>query len=183
MAHRFPGSEKARLRDQRRREVQPAEELVERMAPRPEEIVGDLGSGTGYLTVPLARRTALVIALDAQKDMLEALCEHASGAANIAPVVATVPPLPLADASLDRAVLVNVLHEVERRDLLADELRRCLRKGGRLSVVDFPRRETSFGPPVAERIEAEEAVALFRGFRTVGRWELSEYYQLELERE
>jgi len=182
MAHRFPEDAKARLRDERRRQVQPAEELVARMAPRAEERVADLGSGTGYVTVPLARRVRMVVAVDAQRGMLETLRELAPGADNIVPVVAAVPPIPLADASMDRVVLVNVLHEVEPKDVLAKEVRRVLRPGGRLSIVDFPRRETSFGPPVEERIEPDEAAALFPSFTTKGRWELSEYYQLELEK-
>ena len=38
------------------------------------------------------------------------------------------------------------------------------------------------GPPLEERIDIDEAVNLFSRFRVIGRWEFSEYYQLEMER-
>lgn len=183
MAHRFPEQERARLRDERRHRIQPAEEIMARMALRPGETVIDLGSGTGYLAVPMAHRTARVLALDAQRKMLETMCSTDPNVVNIFPVLAEIPPLPLTNASFDRAVFINVLHEINEKDLLVRELERTLKEGGRVSIVDFPRRETSSGPPVSERIGPEAVVELFKGFHVVGRWDLNEYYQLELEKD
>ncbi len=180
MPHRFPGAERTRLRDEQRMAIQPAGELIGRMSPHPDEICADLGSGTGYIAVPLARSTSKVIALDVQREMLEALLDHADGQENIEPVIADVARLPLADASVDRVVLVNVLHEVENAERMIDCVNKALKPGGRISVVDFPRRPTAMGPPVEERIEPDDAVGMFPGFRVVGRWELTEYYQIEL---
>lgn len=182
MTHRFPGREKARLRDERRRAVQPVEELIARMSPRASEICVDLGSGPGYVAIPLSRLTSKVIALDVQREMLEALMDAAGEQGNIDPVVADVDHIPLADASVDRIVLINVLHELEDAGSNIDDMARMLRPGGRISLVDFPRRPTSMGPPLEERIDIDEAVDLFSRFRVIGQWELSEYYQLEMER-
>lgn len=182
MAHRFPGREKDRLRDERRRAVQPAEEMIARMSPRSDEVCVDLGSGPGYVSILLSRLTARVIALDIQRGMLEALMDEARGLDNIDPVVADAGHIPLADWSVDRFVLINVLHELDDVERTIGDMSRMLRPGGRISLVDFPRRPTSMGPPVEERIDMDEALEMFSRFRVIGRWELSEYYQLEMER-
>lgn len=180
--HRFPAGEQRRLNDEHRRQVQPAEGIVERMAPSPTEVVADLGCGTGYVTIPLARRVSKVLGLDAQQEMLDALMANVPEELreNVVPVLGELPRLPFEDRSIDRAVLVNVAHEVEDKPLLAMELRRCFREGGRLSIVDFPKRETSFGPPLHERMSEEEMLAAFPGFRKIKGWSFPEFYQLEL---
>ncbi len=182
--HRFPAGEKKRLNDEHRQKVQPAEGMVERMDPAPTEIAADLGCGTGYVTIPLARRVSRVLGLDAQQEMLNALMTNvpADLAHKVVPVLGELPNLPFEDRSIDRAVLINVAHEVEDKPLLVSELKRCLRTGGRLSIVDFPKRETSFGPPLHERMSEGEMLAAFPGFEKVKGWSFPEFYQLELVR-
>ncbi len=179
--HRFPAEHSKRLSDDARRKVQPAEDIVQRMSPRPSEVVADLGCGTGYITLPLASRVSKVYAIDAQQAMLDRLIEHIpeNYGEKIVTMLAELPPLPLADASIDRAVLVNVVHEVDDLPLLHSELQRCLRPEGRLTIVDFPRRETSFGPPLEERLSEEQVMKALPSFKRVKGWSLSEYYQLE----
>ena len=182
--HRFPAGEKKRLNDDTRRRIQPAEGIIERMAPSPNEVVADLGCGNGYISIPLARRVDSVLALDAQQEMLDALMANVPPdlRGKVVPVLGDLPRLPFEDRSIDRAVLVNVAHEVEGKDLLASELKRCLRPDGRLSIVDFPKKETSFGPPLHERMSEEEMLAAFPGFKKVRSWSFPEFYQLELSR-
>lgn len=181
--HRFSADHSKRLSDESRRKVQPAEDIVQRMSPRPSETVADLGCGTGYITLPLAARVTKVYAIDAQQAMLDRLAEHVPEGVGerIVTILAELPLLPLADASIDRAVLVNVVHEVDDLPLLHSELRRCMRAGGMLSIVDFPRRETSFGPPLEERLSEEQVLEAFPSFQKVKVWSFSEFYQLELQ--
>jgi hypothetical protein len=55
---------------------------------------------------------------------------------------------------------------------------------GRLTVVDFQKRETGFGPPVSERLEPGTVLSEAEGtFRPVSRHDAEAYYQLELEKE
>lgn len=180
--HRFPAGDMKRLNDEHRRQVQPAEGIVERMDPAPTEVAADLGCGNGYVSVPLARRVTKVLGLDAQQEMLDALMANvpADLKQKVFPVLGELPNLPFDDRSIDRAIMVNVAHEVAGKPTLVSELRRCLRKGGRLSIVDFPKKETSFGPPVHERMSEEEMVAAFPGFKNIKGWSFLEFYQLEL---
>jgi len=180
--HRFPADARKRLSNEERRRMQPAEDIIARMVLMPEEVVADLGCGTGYVTIPMAARVTKVYAIDAQKAMLEALAEDLPHELKdkVVPIQSELPRIPLEDRSIDRAVAVNVVHEVGGLAALESELRRCLRPGGRFTIVDFPKRETSLGPPVSERLSEEEVISNFPFFRKLKEWNYPEFYQLEL---
>lgn len=172
-----------RLVDEERQRAQPAGDIVSRAAPSEDEVCADLGCGIGYVTIPLASRVRLVMALDSQAEMLSELMERADRVRDrILPTLAELPMLPVGDECLDRVVLVNVLHEVGDRAMLASEIARVLRPGGRLTVVDFQKRETSWGPPVSERIREEDVPVILLGFGTVTVWSFEEFYQYEFVR-
>jgi ubiquinone/menaquinone biosynthesis C-methylase UbiE len=181
--HRFPEGDRKRLINEERRKNQPAEGMIDRMAPSPGEAVADLGCGPGYVAIPLARRVARVYGVDVQQAMLDYLMENVPLELKdkVVTVLGELPRIPLEDRSIDRALAVNVVHEIEDIATFESEVRRCLRPGGRLSIVDFPKRETSFGPPVSERLSEEEMTSKFPYFRRVKAWSFPEFYQLELE--
>ena len=185
MAHQFEAGNKEMLKGLHRREVQPAEGIVERAAPHRGEVCADLGAGTGYITIPLSREARAVVALDSQREMLDALDASLEPGheGNIWPVIGELPELPFADGSMDRIFVVNVLHEFEDRDRLVQEIRRVLKEGGRVSLVDFQKRQTSFGPPVGERIDIDDVEAIFSGFTSLESWSFEEFYQFEMARD
>jgi ubiquinone/menaquinone biosynthesis C-methylase UbiE len=184
MAHQFEAGNKEMLKGLHRQEVQPAEGIMERASPDPKEICADLGAGTGYISLPLSQQVKAVIALDSQREMLDALMESVGpqGSGNIWPVIGQLPELPFADRSMDRIFVVNVLHEFEDRNRLVEEIQRVLKEGGRVSLVDFQKRQTSFGPPVDERIDIDEIESIFSGFTALESWSFEEFYQFELMR-
>ncbi len=166
MVHRFDG-DIGRLRDEHRQHIQPAIDIVRRMAPFEDEVVADLGAGIGYISIPLAGRVRDVIALDANMDMLRALRSSMKERDNkICTVRAELPELPFLNAVLDRVLMVNVFHEVDDKALLVSEVYRVLKKGGVASIVDFQKKETSSGPPVSERFTMQEVLGYFSGFKT-----------------
>lgn len=170
------------LTGQHRREVQPAEDIVERASPQQEELCADLGAGTGYISIPLSLDVKAVIALDSQKEMLDSLKAslESTHIGNIWPVIGELPELPFADGSMDRIFVVNVLHEFEDRARLVHEIRRVLKESGRVSLVDFHKKQTSFGPPLNERISIDDVEGIFSGFTSVESWSFNEFYQFEL---
>jgi ubiquinone/menaquinone biosynthesis C-methylase UbiE len=109
--------------------------------------VGDLGCGTGGVAVRVARYVKRVVAVDESEAMLAAARERAARAAvGARPVEAVavmefrqghLESLPIADASLDVALLVLVLHYVAQPERALAETWRVLRPGGRVLVVDM----------------------------------------------
>lgn len=100
-------------------------------------VVGDLGCGTGGLTEALAPHVAHVYAIDASPAMLSAASSRLAATPNVTLSEGTLEALPLADASLDAAVLMLVLHHVADPLRALRDVRRVLRPDGRLLIADM----------------------------------------------
>ncbi|MDH7508391.1 MAG: class I SAM-dependent methyltransferase [Methanomassiliicoccales archaeon] len=161
--------------------IQPAEEIVERAEIRDHEVCLDIGSGVGYVAIPAAVRAAYIIALDAEREMLESLIKRVTGNVGdrVLPLIAELPDLPIKSETIDHVLAINVIHEIEEKERLSSEISRVLRKGGRLSVVDFHKKTTSFGPPLHERLSEEEMIAFFHDLFLLKKYSFDEFYQLE----
>lgn len=117
------------------------ERIVDLAAPRAEQTVVDVGSGTGLLSLAFAQRTARVWAIDTSPAMGEYLRVKAAsaGLGNIETVLASAVSLPLVNAVADLVVSNYCLHELsqeEKRRALA-EARRVIKPGGRLVIGDM----------------------------------------------
>lgn len=107
----------------------------------PTLVVGDLGCGTGSLSLSLARHVAHVHAIDGSPAMLDAARQRLHGQSNVTVASGSLEALPLDDASLDVAVLMLVLHHVAEPSRVLKEARRVLRAGGRLLIADMQAHE------------------------------------------
>lgn len=167
MAHKFHPEKAARLHAPERDRLQPWKPLVDLLPLDRIAAVADLGAGTGYFAIPLARALAgrgRVYALDVQPEMLAFLRERQreAGVQNLEIVQVGEPALPFARASLDAVLLVNMLHEFADLPASLREVHRILRPGGMLVVSDWKKAPTSEGPPLEERISEEDALAACR---------------------
>jgi SAM-dependent methyltransferase len=102
-----------------------------------EWVVGDLGCGTGQMSEALAPFVRQVVAVDGSVEMLAAARERLAGVGNVEFRQGELEALPLADASLDAALLVLVLHHAPDPARVLKEVARVLRPGGRLLLVDM----------------------------------------------
>jgi ubiquinone/menaquinone biosynthesis C-methylase UbiE len=116
------------------------------LAPRSGQAVLEVGPGTGYYALAVARWIAPDGALhvvDIQQEMLDHTVRraHDEGITNIEPLLGDARALPYDDATFDAAYLVAVLGEVPDQDAALRELRRVLKPNGRLVVGEL------FGDP------------------------------------
>jgi len=157
-------------------------EILSAVRLRPEFVAADLGCGSGYFTVPLARKVKKVYGIDVQREMLDFLEDkiRARGIRNIDTLLSKSDEIPFGDESVDFLMSINTLHEFGDRNKMSNEMRRVLRKGGELLIVDFKKEETGFGPPVSIRVSKTAAVKLFeaRSFRLRKAKELLYHYLL-----
>jgi ubiquinone/menaquinone biosynthesis C-methylase UbiE len=168
VSHKFGGHWSALMRPERLK-MQPPEEILALIGPRPGETVLDLGSGPGYVALPLGERVGpqgRVIAADIAPEALDQLRANAAaaGMAHVSPLLVEETRLPLGEHSVDAALMVNVLHELVDPAASLAELRRVLRPGGRLGIVDWDPAAPAQGrgPRPEERVPAERAVAWLR---------------------
>jgi ubiquinone/menaquinone biosynthesis C-methylase UbiE len=117
--------------------------LLSALAPQPGETVLEVGPGTGYYTLDVARSCGTLHIFDLQQEMLDHTVRRAvaAGLANVVPRRGDARSLPYPDASFDAAYLVAVLGEIPDQDTALRELARVLRPGGRLVVGEL------FGDP------------------------------------
>jgi ubiquinone/menaquinone biosynthesis C-methylase UbiE len=151
----------------------PVADVLDALALAPGEIVADIGAGTGYFSIPIARAVipgGRVYALDVQPEMLtllnKKLGEHLLS--NMELVHADAGATTLPDASCNLVFMANVWHEFEDRAAALREARRILKPGGRIAILDWrPDVEPEHGPPLEHRLPASDARAPLNeaGFR------------------
>lgn len=137
-------------------------EVLRALDLEPTMSVADVGAGTGYFAVRLARAVPRgeVIATDIEPDMVRFLSERArrEGLGNVRAVHSTESASGLLPASVERILLVNVWHHLEQRAAYARDLAAALKSGGRLLIVEFgvtARR----GPPQEMRVAPEAVIS------------------------
>lgn len=160
--HRFDPAHLDRLDHPDRRDREDPERILAALDLAGVTDALDLGCGTGYYALPLARRIRGVVhALDVEPKMLERLAERTPPALRdrVRPAPMTDRAIPLPDGSVDLALLMNVYHELPDRAGMLAELARVLRPGGTVAIVDWKAEETPCGPPLSERVPAERIAA------------------------
>jgi ubiquinone/menaquinone biosynthesis C-methylase UbiE len=133
--------------------------------------VADLGAGVGAYTVPLAKKvgdTGKVYAVEVQKELLGNIRSNAeqAGVHNVEYLWGNIEQMggsKIADHAVDLVVVANVLFQVEDKQGTVDEIRRILKIGGHVLVVDWRGSFDGMGPQQDMVLTAEAARALFEG--------------------
>jgi len=144
-----------------------ADELHWAVDPSPDDVVVDLGSGTGFYTDDIAPDADTVYAVDLQPEMHDYYREKGVPN-NVELVTAPVDDMPLDTDSTDTAFSTMTYHEFASAAAI-EEIRRVLVSGGRLVIADWSADgEGERGPPIEERYALTDAVATLRehGFDT-----------------
>lgn len=172
MPHRFEDAEAwaEHFDDPQRDAWQRPDTVIESLAIPPEAVVADVGAGTGYFTVRLARAvpSGRVIATDVEPDMVRYLGERAEREAltNVVAVQGT-PEDPGLPEPVDLVLLCDVVHHIADRPAFFSAVAAKLRPGARVVIVDFKpdAPEGSPGPPARHRLSID---ALERDLASAG---------------
>ena len=107
----------------------------------PALVVGDLGCGTGNLSEVLAPVVRRVVAVDESGAMLTAARKRLAAFENTDVRSGSLEALPVDDAELDVALMFMVTHFVLEPAKVLSEVRRVLKPGGRLLILDLTSHE------------------------------------------
>jgi ubiquinone/menaquinone biosynthesis C-methylase UbiE len=90
-----------------------------------------------------------------------------AGLDNVRTILALPDDPLLPGASVDRAFICETWHHIENHSQYLAALKKILKPGGQVIVIDFHRKETPVGPPSEMRTSREEVVREFEqnGFR------------------
>ena len=122
-------------------------DLIDRLKPRPGEILLDLAGGTGDIArrfLGHAGKTGQVIVCDINEAMVAAGRDRALDdgiLSGITWMVGNGEQLPIADASIDCCTISFGLRNVTHKQLALEEARRVLKPGGRFFCLEFSRVE------------------------------------------
>jgi len=147
-----------------REQEEAPEAALELIGIRRGMVIGDVGAGSGYMTMRMARMVGpggTVFANDIQPGMLRIVQEKASreGLSNIRIVLGTDTDARLPDNALDLAILVDVYHELWHPQEMLRSIRRSLKAGGELVLVEYRKEDASIPIAPAHRMSIAEARA------------------------
>lgn len=121
--------------------------LIDNLPLERDDVVADIGAGTGYFAFPIAERLpdGRVYAVDIQPEMLEFMRERRerSGASNVEPVLGSETDTGLPKAGVDLAYIVDAYHEFSHPREMGESLVRALKPGGRLILVEYRAEDPS----------------------------------------
>lgn len=129
--------------------------------------VADIGAGSGFYTIEIAKKVGSngrVYAVDVQKDLLDRVKNNAGtvGIRNIEIVWANAEKIggtKLRESCVDRVVASNVLFQVEQKDDFVLELRRILKPGGKVLLIDWSDHNPAGEKFLVSRTTAESLMA------------------------
>lgn len=170
----------ARIRENDKRESwQRVPDILVALGVVPGARVADVGAGDGFFTVRLARAVGpggRVVAVDISREALDRLRARLEEdlLTNVDVVQGEVADPHLPVDSLDAVLIVNAYHEMDRFEAMLDHLRRALKPGGRLVLVEpldpKLRGESRASQTKAHSLDAGSAERELRaaGFEVIG---------------
>jgi predicted methyltransferase len=160
-------------------------ELVAALAPRPGQTVADLGAGTGYFSRYLADAVGpdgTVLAIEVEPTLVAHLRERAERErrATVVPVLASFDNPRLPAGGVDLIFIADTYHHLDRRQRYLPQLRRALRPGGRVAIVDWKPGELPEGPPPDHKLSPERVIEEMRaaGFELADNLDVLPYQYL-----
>jgi ubiquinone/menaquinone biosynthesis C-methylase UbiE len=129
------------IRDKREREERCSLMLANLGVKRGQSIC-DMGCGNGFHSLPLAKMTGVtgqVIGVDVQPEMLKLLRDRmeVQGIENVIPILGSYHNPRLPSNSVDIVLLVDVYHEFSHPELMLDAMRKSLKPGGLVVLVEY----------------------------------------------
>jgi protein-L-isoaspartate O-methyltransferase len=128
-------------------------QAIKALQLRPGMVVADIGAGSGYYTVRLAKGvgpTGRVFATDVQRGMLDLIDRRVrqEGLTNVTTVLGSDSDPGLPAHALDLALMVDVYHELQAPQTFMRRLRETLKPDGRLALLEF--RQEDPNVPIRE---------------------------------
>ena len=147
--------------DRPERETEEApDEALDIIGIKKGSVVADIGAGSGYMTIRMARRVGnngVVYASDIQQPMLDLLAQRLKKGRipNVRPILGTPDDPKLPAESIEMALLVDVYHEFSQPQAMLRHLHAALKTGGRLVLLEYRKED----PAIPIRPEHKMSVA------------------------
>ncbi len=161
--HQDPKAYIAMLEDPKRDAYQQPHEVITALKLKEGEVVADIGAGSGYFTFRLARHvgdTGRVYAVDISPEMIIHMNRRFRdlNLKNVVTILAAPDDPLLPDASIDRFFICDTWHHIENHPHYLALMKKMLKPGGQIVMIDFKKVETPVGPPLEMRIDRKDLI-------------------------
>lgn len=158
----------AMLEDPGRDEYQKPDEVIAALNLKRGETIADIGAGSGYFAfrfAPLVGETGRVYAVDVNPDMILHMNRRARelNASNVVAVLSAPDDPLLPQSSVNRFFICDTWHHIEDQQRYLGLMKKMLKPGGQVVMIDFKKQETPVGPPVEMRISRADLVRQMEG--------------------
>ncbi|MGR9093334.1 MAG: class I SAM-dependent methyltransferase [Gammaproteobacteria bacterium] len=115
--------------------------IIKNLPLEEDDVVADIGAGTGYFSFPIAARVprGKVLAVDIQQEMLD-IIEFRRGVgsvANVEGILGTEDDPRLPEAGVDLILIVDAYHEFSHPYEMGTAMAKSLQPGGRLVLIEY----------------------------------------------
>lgn len=136
--------------------------IVAALGLRPGMAVADVGAGSGLFTRLMAEKVGpggKVFAVDVSKDFLGHIARDAEkrGLTQVKTVLGAQDGTNLAPNSVDLVFLCDVYHHFERHEAMLESIKRALRPGGTVVLVEFDRDRQDSSEFVRKHVRSGQA--------------------------
>jgi len=161
--HNDPKAYIGALEDPQRDAYQKPHEVLKALNIKPGEIIADIGAGSGYFTFRLSHFVGdkgKVYAVDVSPDMILHINRSIRDqkANNVVTVLADPDDPLLPDQSVNRFFICEVWHHIENQTKYLTLMKKMLKPGGEVVMIDFQKKEFPVGPPMNMRIAREDVI-------------------------
>ncbi len=170
--HEDPKSYIGALEDPQRDVYQKPHQVLTALAIKPGETIADIGAGSGYFTFRLSHFVGAkgkVYAVDISPDMILYINRRMRDlrVTNVISILADPDDPLLPDRSVNRFFFSDSWHHIENQTKYLTLMKRMLKPGGEIVMIDFHKKELPVGPPMEMRIAREDLIKqmTLNGFR------------------
>jgi arsenite methyltransferase len=161
--HNDPKAYIGALEDPQRDAYQKPHEVLTALNIKPGEIIADIGAGSGYFTFRLSHfvgNKGKVYAVDVSPDMILHINRRIRElkANNIVTLLADPDDPLLPDQSVNRFFICEVWHHIENQTKYLALMKKMLKPGGEVVMIDFHKKEFPVGPPMNMKIAREDVI-------------------------
>lgn len=153
----------AMLENPQRDAEQKPDEVIAAMDLKEGETVADIGAGSGYFSFRFARKvgdSGRVYAVDINSDMILYMNRRIRDLRlnNVVTMLSDPDDPLLAEASIDHFFICNTWHHISNQSQYLELIKRMLKPGGRITIVDYFKKELPVGPPPQMKMAREDVI-------------------------
>jgi arsenite methyltransferase len=161
--HQDPKAYIAMLENSQRDAEQKPDEVISALGIQKNEVLADIGAGSGYFSFRFARKVGdggRIYAVDINPDLIIYMNQRIRDMKlkNVVTMLSVPDDPMLMDASINRFFICNTWHHIENRPAYLAKMKKMLKPGGQIIVIDYLKKQLPVGPPPEMKIAREDVI-------------------------